>query len=170
MRQAFRIAVAGAADAAAIKPVIERAYRGEAARGGWTHEADLMAGERIPMPELLALTAAEDTRLMVAWQGDVPVGSVTITNKGDGTAYLGLLSVDPDLQAGGLGRQLIAAAEAEARAAFGALTMEMTVIDRRPELIAWYERRGYARSGELRPLIVAGNPEMTMVVLTRAIG
>jgi len=55
------------------------------------------------------------------------------------------------LQAGGLGRLMIAAAEAEAVVRFGARTMRMTVIRQRPELIAWYERRGYALTGETEP-------------------
>ncbi|MDA4825259.1 GNAT family N-acetyltransferase, partial [Enterobacter kobei] len=72
-------------------------------------------------------------------------------DEGGGTAYLGMLSVEPERQAGGLGRFMIAAAEAEAAARFGARTIRMTVIRQRPELIAWYERRGYALTGETEP-------------------
>ena len=43
----------------------------------------------------------------------------------------------------------------------------MTVIERRPELIAYYERRGYARTGERRPLPPA--PEFDLLVLERPI-
>ncbi|WP_163220489.1 GNAT family N-acetyltransferase, partial [Citrobacter freundii] len=68
----------------------------------------------------------------------------------EGLAYLGLLCVDPTLQSAGLGKRLVAAAEDCARAAFGASAMEMTVIDTRAELIAFYARRGYRNSGEKR--------------------
>jgi predicted N-acetyltransferase YhbS len=81
----------------------------------------------------------------------VLVGCVQLTAKGDGTAYLGLLAVDPALQAGGIGAQLIAACEMAARDEFGATRMEMTVIDGRTELIAYYQRKGYALTGERRP-------------------
>jgi hypothetical protein len=46
---------------------------------------------------------------------------------------------------------LLAAAEQHAQRRFGAQSIEMTVIDARRELIAWYERRGYRVTGEIRP-------------------
>jgi ribosomal protein S18 acetylase RimI-like enzyme len=61
-----------------------------------------------------------------------------------------MFAVRPDGQGSGLGKALLAAAEDHARTG-GATTMEMCVIDRRTELIAWYERRGYVRTGETRP-------------------
>lgn len=67
------------------------------------------------------------------------------------TAYFGMFAVDPTLAGGGYGRQVLAEAERIARDEFGAAAMEMTVIRQREELIAWYERRGYARTGERRP-------------------
>jgi GNAT superfamily N-acetyltransferase len=167
MAEDLRIAAADAAAAAAVKSVIERAYRGDTARAGWTHEADMITGERITLADLVALAQVPNSRLLVAWSGDTPVGSVAITDKGGGLAYLGLLAIDPKRQAAGLGRRLIAAAEDCAREAFGTRTMEMTVIARRAELIAWYERRGYARSGETRPFPLPQYPQLEMVVLTR---
>ena len=62
-----------------------------------------------------------------------------------------MLTVRPTLQAGGLGRRLLASAEAWAAAQWGATRVTMTVIAQRPELIAWYERRGYVRTGEQQP-------------------
>ena len=165
----LRIAVADSAAAAAVKPVIERAYRGNSARAGWTHEADMIEGERIALADLVSLAQAPQSRLLVAWQDDTPVGSVAVTDKGRGLCYLGLLAIDPTLQAGGLGRRLIAAAEDCARDVFAASVMEMTVISRRSELIAWYERRGYRQSDETRPFPLPGYPQLVMAVLTRAL-
>ena len=90
-----------------------------------------------------------------------------VSDRGGGIAYLGLLCVDPSLQADGLGRRLIAAAEAEARASFSATTIEMTVISSRTELIAYYERRGYALTGERRPFPIPLDPPFSMVVLAK---
>lgn len=153
-------------DLPALHPVIERAYRGDSARAGWTHEADLVSGERTDIATLTALLDG-DSRLLIALDGDTPLGCVNITKRGDGLAYLGLLCVDPTLQAAGIGKQLIAAAEATARDAFAADRIEMTVIDRRVELIAWYERHGYVRTAETRPFPVPLDPPLCMTVLVK---
>jgi ribosomal protein S18 acetylase RimI-like enzyme len=79
---------------------------------------------------------------LLAHAGAQLIGCVQITMKTAETAHLGMLSVAPARQGDGLGKHLIAAAEAHARA-HGAVAMEMTVIKQRPELIAFYERRGY---------------------------
>ena len=149
-----------------LHPVIERAYRGDSARQGWTHEADLLSDTRTDLATLATLIDG-DSRILIARDGDTILGCVNIANRGDGLAYLGLLCVDPTIQARGIGKQLIAAAEATARDTFAATHIEMTVIDRRVELIAWYERHGYTRSGETRPFPVVVDPPLTMVVLAK---
>lgn len=153
-------------DLATLQPLIQRAYRGDDARVGWTHEADLLEGERIGLDELEAMIADPSERLLVGFDGDRMIGCVRVADSGDGLAYLGLLCVDPQLQAGGCGKQLIAAAETTARDAFGADRIEMTVIDTRVELIAYYERRGYAPVGT-RAFPVAVDPPLHMVVLEK---
>lgn len=155
-------------DLLAIHPIIERAYRGETARAGWTHEADLIIDS--PRTDIATLTAiVEDPgqRLLIADTVAGLLGCVQVTSKGDGLAYLGLLCVDPGLQSGGLGKQLVTAAEACARDVFGAAQMEMTVIDRRAELIAFYQRRGYRNSGEKRDFPVPLDPPLFMDVLVK---
>lgn len=166
MQPAFRAATAG--DVAALHPLIERAYRGETAKAGWTHEADLLFDDRTSADELAALIADPDRVILLAHDGDRLIGCVQVARAGDDLAYLGMLTVEPSLQAAGLGRRLLAAAEAEAVARFAARRMEMTVIHRRAELIAWYERRGYAPTGETRPFPVAPpRPELDFVVLEK---
>ncbi|MDK2770216.1 GNAT family N-acetyltransferase [Sphingomonas sp.] len=154
------------ADLPPLHPVVERAYRGDAARQGWTHEADLLSDTRTDL-ETLATLIDGNSRILIALDGDTILGCVNIADRGDGLAYLGLLCVDPTIQARGIGKRLIAAAEAAARDTFAATSVEMTVIDRRAELIAWYERHGYARSGETRPFPVPVDPPLTMVVLAK---
>ena len=148
----MRIRTAGVSDVAALHALVERTYRGDSAKRGWTHEADLLGGQRTDTDALTAQLTAPSHRILVAVDDDgALIGSVDIEKRGESVAYLGLLSVDPDRQAGGLGRALIAAGEELARSVFGATLMEMTVIAQRPELIAYYERRGYALTGETRP-------------------
>ncbi|WP_227711109.1 GNAT family N-acetyltransferase [Novosphingobium ovatum] len=158
-------------DAAALKALVESGYRGDSARRGWTHEADLLSDERITLAELQALLADSTVRVLVRdGAAGALAGCVCVTDRGAGVAYLGMLCVDPALQAGGIGRALIAAAHEAARDHFAAQTMEMTVISARPELIAYYQRRGYARTGETRPFPGVGGDHLSMVVLACALG
>jgi GNAT superfamily N-acetyltransferase len=145
------IRFAGAADLPALHRLVESAYRGDSARRGWTHEADLLGGQRADEDTLGAIIADPQQRILLAEQDGSLAGCVQLTSKGDGTAYLGLLAVDPERQAGGIGAQLIAACEAAAKSEFDATRMEMTVIDGRAELIAYYVRKGYTLTGERRP-------------------
>ena len=62
--------------------------------------------------------------------------------------YFGLLAVDPGLQRSGLGSRLVMAAEEHCRAA-GCHFMDLTIVNLRTELPAFYNRFGYAESGTL---------------------
>lgn len=159
--------IAGPADAPAVRALIESGYRGDSARKGWSNEADLLDGDRTTPEEVAAMIAAPEKRVLLAERDGALVGTVTITDLGQGLAYMGLLCIDPDLQAGGLGRALVAEVEKLAASAFGATRMELIVVDARAELIAWYERRGYVRTGELRPFPLPLDVSFQMVVLER---
>ena len=156
------------ADLSVVHELIERAYRGDTARGGWTHEADLVEGQRLEDGELAAALADPAVALLLAEDGTGVVGCVQVTRRDGGVAYLGLLTVDPRRQAAGLGRRLLAAGEGAARS-LGCGRVEMTVIDARMELIAWYERRGYRMTGERRPFPVATLRPVEFVVLERRV-
>ncbi len=145
------IRTATAADIPQLHALVESAFRGDSARGGWTHEADLLGGQRTDPAALAEAIDDPDRMILIAFDGEAMVGCVEVKRAGTGRSMLGLLSVRPDRQATGLGRRLVAAAERRARDDHGAAWMEMTVIAARGELIAWYERQGYARTGETRP-------------------
>ncbi|QMW23340.1 GNAT family N-acetyltransferase [Sandaracinobacteroides saxicola] len=161
------------ADLPALDALIHRAYRGDSARQGWTHEADLLDGQRTDPETLAAALATPTETILLADTAGHLQGCVQVSDKGNGLAYLGLLTVDPTHQAAGLGRTLIAAAEAHARG-LGATAMEMTVIAQRSDLIAYYQRRGYALTGETRPFPhhdprfgLPRTPDLAFVVLSR---
>lgn len=163
-------------DVMALHQLVERAYRGDSARKGWTHEADLLDGQRTDVEALLDILADPHQKILLAIEGEAICGCVQISRKNDKVAYLGMLSVDPELQSAGLGRRLIAAAETLAIGHFRATIMEMTVIRQRRELIAYYERRDYILTDELRPFPYAderfGLPktkELVFVVLTKSL-
>lgn len=149
MNDTFRRA--GTADAEAIAALVNSAYRGDSSRAGWTTEADLLGGQRTDAEEIAQLVGREGSVLLLCLRAGELVGSVYVERMDDATAYLGMLVIRPVLQGQGLGRCLMDEAERFARAEWGAARMQMQVITLRPELIAWYERRGYRRTGETRP-------------------
>ena len=144
-------------DLVALHALIESAYRGDSARRGWSHEADLLDGQRTDLEALEAALDDPAQRMLWLRDGDEAIACVALTDKGQGLAYLGLLTVDPARQTSGLGRLILAAAEDRAANELRAIRIEMTVIAQRTELIAWYERRGYRLTGERRPF-PHGNP------------
>jgi ribosomal protein S18 acetylase RimI-like enzyme len=164
---ALAVRPAEPADLEALHPVIERAYRGKSGPRGWTHEADMLSDDRTDLPTLQRILATAGTKLLVGHDGTNIIGCVQVTDRGDGLCYLGLLCVDPLVQAGGLGRQLLDAADRAARDLFGGRTMEMTVLEARVELIAYYERRGYSVTGERRAFPIPLTPPLFMTVLAK---
>jgi predicted N-acetyltransferase YhbS len=142
---------ATAADAPRIAALVNSAYRGDSSRAGWTTEADLVAGARTDEDDVRRMLAELRSMILLCLRGDEIIGTVYLKQTDATSAYLGLFTVQPTLQGGGIGKQFIAAAEGAARERFGISRMWMTVISVRGELIAYYERRGYHRTGELKP-------------------
>ncbi|MFD4137530.1 MULTISPECIES: GNAT family N-acetyltransferase [unclassified Streptomyces] len=138
------------ADVEVLVPLIESAYRGDASRAGWTTEADILGGQRTDPEGVRAVITAPGSRLMIVERDGVPIACCQLEHRGD-AAYFGMFAVRPELQGAGLGRRIIAEAERSARELWAVRQMQMTVISVRDELIAWYERRGYRRTGELSP-------------------
>ncbi|MEU6058916.1 GNAT family N-acetyltransferase [Streptomyces sp. NPDC047097] len=138
------------ADIPALVALVESAYRGEASRAGWTTEADILQGRRTDPAGIRAVITAPASRLLVVERDGALVACCQLEHRGE-AAYFGTFAVRPGLQGGGLGRQVIAEAERLAAADWGARQMQMTVISVREELIAWYERRGYRRTGTMTP-------------------
>lgn len=141
---------AGVDDIPALVELVTSAYRGEASRRGWTTEADLLDGNRIDPDVLRADMARERSRVLLAERDGAVLACAHIAEE-DGAGYFGMFSVRPDQQGGGTGRAVLAEAERIVRDDWRLPAMRMTVIDLRGELIAWYERRGYRRTGIKKP-------------------
>ncbi|MEU1308323.1 GNAT family N-acetyltransferase [Streptomyces cinnamoneus] len=141
---------ASPADVPALVELVESAYRGDASRAGWTTEADLLEGQRTDAEGVAALVADAGSRLLVVERDGEPIACCHLEHRGD-HVYFGMFAVRPEAQGGGLGKRVMAEAERTARAEWGAAAMHMTVIRQRAELIAWYERRGYRRTGQMSP-------------------
>lgn len=138
-------------DAPDLVVLVNAAYRGESSRAGWTTEADLLAGQRVDVEGMKELIAKPRSVILTREQDRGLVACVHLEMTGDECCYLGLLTIAPTAQGAGLGRQMLDAAEHWATEQWQAQTMEMTVIVQRAELIAWYERRGYRRTGVRKP-------------------
>jgi len=139
------------ADVPELVVLINSAYRGESSKKGWTTEAYLIGGQRIDEEGLTEQMSDPDAVILknINEEGQI-TGCVYLQKRGE-KLYLGMLTVLPTLQANGLGRRLLTAAEDYARS-INYHTITMTVITTRTELLDWYERRGYAKTGEVIPL------------------
>ena len=138
------------ADVDELVALIESAYRGDDSRVGWTTEADILEGQRTDPEGVLEVVKSPDSRLMTVERDGRIVACCQLEHQGD-HAYFGMFAVSPLLQGAGLGKVIIAEAERQARETWGVREMQMTVISVRDDLIAWYERRGYLRTGRMTP-------------------
>lgn len=137
-------------DIDAIAALVTSAYRGDASRAGWTTEADLLDGNRID-PDVLRADIERDDSLVLLAERDGALLACAHIAVEDDAGYFGMFSVVPGLQGGGIGKQVLAECERIARDEWQLPAMRMTVIDIRDSLIAFYERRGYRRSGIFKP-------------------
>jgi ribosomal protein S18 acetylase RimI-like enzyme len=172
-------------DFSALVALVNSAYRGQGAQAGWTTEAGYIDGQRIDLdslrqdladsPGAVLLTLRDEDGgplLGCVWlepDSDIPPNDT----KGGEAWYLGMLTIRPDLQDRKLGATLLAHAEAHA-AGLGARRIRMTVVHLRDTLIAWYQRRGYALTGERKPFPVGerfGKPQQALefVVLEKTL-
>ncbi|MFB4305402.1 GNAT family N-acetyltransferase [Actinomadura sp. GTD37] len=138
------------ADVPALVTLVESSYRGDSSRTGWTTEADILDGRRTDPDMVADALGGPGSRMLVAEADGGLVACCQLEDRG-GHAYFGMFAVDPALQRGGLGKKVLAEAERVAREEWGAKEMHMTVISVREDLIAWYVRRGYVRTGETSP-------------------
>ncbi len=145
------ITIADETDIASIASLLNISYRGEESRKGWTTEADLIAGSIRTNHENLCDVLREPGSVMLTYKSDEGAlqGCVNL-KKNENTMYLGMFSVSPVLQGGGIGGKILAAAEEYAHSV-GCDSIYMHVISLRAELIAWYKRKGYQDTGKLIP-------------------
>lgn len=138
-------------DAPAVADLVTSAYRGEASRQGWTSEADLIAGQRIDLGVLSEDIRRPDSVVLIAERSGSLIGCAHVCRADEGQAYFGMFAVRPLGQARGDGTRILAEAERFVVTEWAAGVMTMAVLDGRTELLAFYERRGYRRTGRYQP-------------------
>ena len=141
------ISTAALSDIPSLVQLLNSAYRGESSKEGWTTEAGLIEGEvRTDEATLFELMQKEGV-VFLRFVNDENkiIGCVNLQQHND-KMYLGMFSVSPKLQGGGIGKRLLAAAEQHA-VNTGCDMIYMHVISDRIELIDWYKRCGYVDTG-----------------------
>lgn len=146
-----RFRLATPADADGLTALIQSAYRGDSSRQGWTTEADLLDGQRTDRAQVLEVMSDPRSMLLVLPDEHGLLACCQLENRDAGVAYFGMFAVRPGAQGGGVGSAMLAEAQRRVRAVFGSVAMEMRVIGQRAELIAWYERLGFVRTGRTEP-------------------
>lgn len=142
--------IANPKDVPQIVALVNSAYRGDSSREGWTTEEHLLDGQRTDEAAILETMETPNNVFLLCFRQQELLGSVHLQRQND-NCYLGMFTVQPKLQGGGIGKRFMQAAEELAKKDFRTKTMSISVIVQRGELIAWYERRGFAKTGKTVP-------------------
>lgn len=165
------ITIATLDDVTFLEKLINSAYRGETSKQGWTTEANLLRGKRITKNELSKIIQNKENTILKYTKNDTNIGCVLLVNKGN-KLYLGMLTVSPNLQNRGIGKQLLKEADVHALS-LGLPKIIMTVFSIREELIAWYKRHGFVDTGAREPFpindtdAVIANQSLEFIVMEK---
>lgn len=168
---------ADANDVSALEQLLNLCYRQDE---GWTNEADLVGGIRTTADELAGVIANPKHYVFVYPQTDTGerggkeigelLGCIAVDIKVEtgsdkkshnNKAYIGMFAVHPKLQGAGIGNMILQAAETFAERHLKSnnqpTRLTMSILSHRPELLAYYQRRGYQLNGNSMPFPVDGN-------------
>ena len=150
------ISIATASDIPAIIDLLNSAYRGESSKKGWTTEADLISGNTRTEESILQKVMQQPGSVFLKYSNEAAeiIACVNLQQHAD-KIYLGMFSVSPQLQGGGIGKKMLQAAE-EYAIHLKCIAIYMSVISVRTELINWYKRHGYSDTGERKPFTEDG--------------
>lgn len=130
-----------------IAALVNKAYRPAPNEGGWTHESALVAGDRTSPQQVESLFTADSLVLVVKRENEI-VACVHVVREGQ-DCWIGMLATLPSEQNTGLGKRMLMAAEAFAVERFSPKRLMMSVLSSRPELLSFYQRRGYELTGQV---------------------
>ena len=148
------ISIAEEKDISSLVRLMDSAYRGQDSKQGWTSEADLFIGNKRTDETMVAKLITKPGSVFLKYTNEKGVieGCVYLHKK-ESRLYLGMFSVSPSSQGKGIGKKLLAAADEHAREQ-SCSSIYMTVITVREDLIGWYEKNGYRRTGKVLPFPV----------------
>ncbi|NOS89228.1 MAG: GNAT family N-acetyltransferase [Methylococcaceae bacterium] len=141
--------IANKSDIEAIVKLVNRAYRPASGASGWTHESGLVSGNRTNDSQITEIMSKPDSVILVGLSSSEIIACVHIEKMGK-NSHLGMLAVSPALQGVGTGKQMLAHAEMYASVNFGSEKCVIVVVSSRTELISFYLRRNYQKTGVLK--------------------
>jgi len=154
---------ASKSDAEAIAQLVNKAYRPETGSAGWTHESDFVSGNRTSAGQVAEIMSTPDSVILVGLKDSEIVACIQVEKDGK-NSHIGMLAVNPNLQGAGAGKHMLAHAESYANESFCSEKFIMAVVSSRSELIAFYLRRGYQKTGAVHdyPLSAGvGTPKLS---------
>ncbi|KAJ5802298.1 uncharacterized protein N7503_004748 [Penicillium pulvis] len=160
----FRIATP--ADAPSIQQLVQSAFRAEDSRKDWTADMALGRSFTISVEDVKTTISKPECAILLAFTKDhdldVLVASIDMTKRANDHARLSMVAVHQDYQQAGIGRRVLAYAEEYSQQEWGATTSELNALSTRQELIAWYLRRGYQKTGEESPFPTEKFPQLAL--------
>ncbi|KAL1914517.1 uncharacterized protein VTP21DRAFT_8231 [Calcarisporiella thermophila] len=168
-----------------IRGLINSAYRSDKS---WTTEKHLIRGERMTIENLRRTLENDSIHLFLASipgnsaenkqassEDELIVGTVDIefNEEYPGAGLLGCLAVDPEFQSHGIGSRLVSHAMHFAKEQLKLSKMVIWVVDKRSDIIGWYERLGFKKTMERRPFVwpnlIRDGIELDFIVLEKAL-
>ncbi len=137
-----------------IVDLVNISYRSKEFKG-WTSEADIVKGDRINNAQVQELFQ-NDSKVFVMFKDEELIGCVHVHKQND-SCYIGMLTTHPNVQNMGIGKEILKLAEEHSIKNYSINCFEMSVLSVREELINFYERRGYKRTGDNEPYPVNAN-------------
>ncbi len=150
MDMSFQMSEAQPKDIPHIVQLVESVYRGESSQEGWTTEADLLSGQRTD-PVMIGDMIDDPNSALLVYRSSEEIQACVYLERKEGHVLLGMLSVKAKLQGQQLGQKIISYCEQYIADNWGLSLIKIHVLWQRKELIAWYERRGFKKTGNTKP-------------------
>ncbi|PTB43767.1 hypothetical protein M441DRAFT_54931 [Trichoderma asperellum CBS 433.97] len=139
-------------DAEQIQQLVQSAFRTEDSRSDWTGDAELASSFRIDVEEVASKIANPENTILMALDNDNSlVASIEVSKRDGNCGRLSMIAVSDRYQRSGVGRLVLAYAEAYCRRVWGAEKFSLNALSIRKALIEWYMRQGYQKTGETSP-------------------
>lgn len=137
-------------DSELLTNLVNMSYSGELSNQGWTNENGLVVGSRTTVDKILNILKNDQYVILIFFDpiNHHLIGCISIQHKSESNAAcLSIFAVRPDQQARGYGKFILNTAESYAKDQWNVKSIELNVILQRPELMAYYKRRGYIDTG-----------------------
>ena len=151
----FRIATTE--DAPRVRSLVEAAFQTHDSRPDWTGHLELATSFRLSLEEVIKSINQPDKITLVAFRKEDTeekdlIASIEVSHREASHAgRLSMVAVDDKYQRGGVGKKLLEYAEDYCRKEWGVTKFSLDALSTRPALNAWYQRRGYVKTGETNP-------------------